>query len=197
VDVQRIRLVVKDSLTREGIDTLAKVNQWSFVQEILPGEDTPYQKIWTTADTQTAIHYIEDALIKVRYLQVKGAEPEKVARQIHASGETFDREDMLYMLDHASQPAEAFDAIYFACIVAPEQYDREYFERFEKMFSHADAEVRRAAIFAVAYFPWPQFRAVLERLVSDDAEVSYDAEVMLDSLIDNVWESDEEDDDWE
>ena len=185
--VQRIRLVLRDSVSREEIDRLASEKGWIFSGEVKATGNTPYQKIWTTIDQRTAIHYIEDSLIVIHYLQIKGDRPEEVADDIRASLDVYDKYEIRNIVESASRSSEVIDAIYIAGVAAPQRYDEEYFQLFENVLSHPDPEVRRAAIFAMAYASWPQFRSLLERVIATDLEVRKDAEIMLHSLEQNEW----------
>jgi len=180
-------LVLKDSVSREEIDRLASEKGWIFSGEVEATENTPYQKIWTTIDRGTAIHYIEDSLIVIHYLQIKGDRPEEVADDIRASLDVYDKDEIRNMVESVSRSSEVIDAIYTACVGAPQHYDEEFFQLFENVLSHPDPEVRRATIFAMAYAPWPQFKPLLERVIATDPEVCKDAEVMLQSLEQNEW----------
>ncbi len=187
MNVQRVRSVLKDWVSREEIDRLASEKWWVFLGEVEATENTPYQKIWTTTDRKKAIHYIDDSLILIRYLQIKGEQPGEVADDIRASLDVYDKDEIRQMVESATQSSDVIDAIYIACVAAPQLYDEEYFQLFEDVLSHPDPEVRRAAIFAMSYVPWPQFNPLLEHVIATDPEVRTDAEVMLQSLEQTEW----------
>jgi hypothetical protein len=103
LNVQRVRSVLKDWVSREEIDRLASEKWWVFLGEIEATENTPYQKIWTTTDRKKAIHYIDDSLILIRYLQIKGEQPGEVADDIRASLDVYDKDEIRQMVESATQ----------------------------------------------------------------------------------------------
>jgi hypothetical protein len=180
---ERIRVALKDSVRREDIELIAWIHKWKLFNELEAAKGTPYQKIWTTADERTGINYVEDRFLDLRYLQISGQDVEKVVEQIRGAAlESYSEEDIRHVINQGAPPEQVVRAINVAALTAPKQYDSRRFELFEKAFANASLEARRAAVFAVSYVAWPEFRMPLERLRSLDEELREDAALMLDNL---------------
>lgn len=185
--MRKVGVAVKDTVGRDDANLVALIHGWELANEVAATERTPYQKIWTTGGGSTSVLYVEDALLGLRYFQIRGEEPERVVKQLKDALEVYDEGELAGMLGEGREPREAVRALHVAAVTAPSAYDEGYFELFEKGFAHPEAEVRRAAVFAVAYVGWREFRAPLERLRALDAEAGPDAAVMLSSLEQHNW----------
>ena len=183
------RAVLKETVTPRDLERAAGANGWSLEDVIMSTPDSPFEKIWLASDGRTRIHYIEDALISVRYVAVPGEDPGPVMDEVNSSLDTYDREELGRMFDAAEDRGHMVRAVYHVGAAAPPEFDAELFAYFERAFGSADSEVRRAAVFATAYAPWPEFRERLQRLASDDPEpaVRDYAARMLESHVKHAW----------
>src|SRR5262245_12367787 len=177
----KIRIALRESVTRQKLDSAAWDNNWDFDQIIQRSETRPFEKIWLTPDEQTAIHYIEDFLLGINYLLIQGAEADQVAQQARATIETYSNADIRQMAQQAKGRDDNIRAVYYAAIAAPLQYDESFFKIFQQAFAHENPDVRSAGVVASGYVEWPEFREPLEKLQQSDPDetVREDARVML------------------
>jgi len=184
-----LREIVKKNVTRQQVDSLAWDENWYSHDFIPPTEESPYEEVWITQDDQTAIHYIEDPLISIRYFFVTGSNLVEVSSRIRSSLDTYKRDDIRNMMNNALEPKQYINAIYHIGIAATQEYDTEFFEFFKLAFSHHDPKVRNAAILATGYAGWKEFREPLERLKESDSEqaVREFADYTLQSLAKHNW----------
>lgn len=177
-----VRLVVKDYVRREDLDRAAQQQRWIFRKEVPAGDRTPYHRIWLTADRQVGIAYCEDALIEVRYLEVRSPEPEAAVKRLAGLIDTYNSAEIQGLLFAAQAPEQWVAAVHKAAMAAPRNFDPQYFKLFERAFAHPDAGVRRSAIEAAAYVKWREFEKVLVELDKRDAQVGRDAALMLQAM---------------
>ncbi|MBW4608227.1 MAG: hypothetical protein KME22_13660 [Hassallia sp. WJT32-NPBG1] len=184
-----VRIVLKENVSEEEIQHVALSQSWQLHDVILPTENNPYEKIWFAADGQTSIHYIEDFLLNVRYIAVKGEKPGQVIEQIRQLLNTYSQEEIHQMVENATEPDDLIQAIYYVGAAATSMYDADMFKMFEHMLSHSNSEVRRSAIFATAYPAWKEFCKPLEKLQASDPELTVReyANLMLTSHIKHGW----------
>jgi hypothetical protein len=165
---QKARFLLKESVSEDEIYTAALNNDWLWWDKTLSSEDNPYEVVWITDDEQKSIHYIEDHLINLRYLVAQGDDVEQIIKQIHSSLDIYNNAEIRQLVEKASTRDEHICAIYQVGIAASQDYDSEFFELLKIGLSNPDAEVRKAAILAVGYVGWSEFREILQHLKTDD-----------------------------
>ena len=169
---QKARFLLKESVSEDEIYTAALNNDWLWWDKTLSSEDNPYEVVWITDDEQKTIHYIEDHLINLRYLVAQGNDVEQLVEQIHSSLATYNKEEIRQLVEKATTRDEQVSAIYQVGIAAYQDYDSDFFELFKIGLSNPDAEVRKAAILAVGYVGWSEFREILQHLKTDDPDLT-------------------------
>jgi hypothetical protein len=152
------------------MDSVARQLGWQLELTIPATQDRPFEKVWLTAENRTAVHYIEDFLLKVAYLQIESADPATAEQAIRAVIPASNRDTIGDILRQATTQDEKIDAIYRLALLAPNHFDDALFRLFESSMADADPEVRRAAIFGTAYVAWREFRQPLERLAKGDPD---------------------------
>ncbi|MEH2039430.1 HEAT repeat domain-containing protein [Nostoc sp.] len=183
------RIIVKDAVSLEQVNALAWSENWSLLDFNPRTETSPYNKIWITQDEQTGIHYIEDFLINIRYFLVEGKNQEQIIAKISSSIDTYDEKEIFEMAENAVNQDNYIRAIYHIAILARQTYNPKIFEIFNSAFTHADPEVRKAAILATVAIGWKEFRETLQGLqVNDpDLNVRERAHRTLQNLAKNNW----------
>ena len=145
------RIVLKSSVSRADIQQLSWQQKWILEDEIEHTEDTPYQLIWLTLDKEKAVHYIEDDQIEVHFLEVRGDEIGGVSKQIQASLTTITLVDIRNQLDQGDSLGEQIRAVYALSLLAPQAYEQGALALFTAAFTHWQAVIRQAAVFAASY----------------------------------------------
>jgi hypothetical protein len=166
----KTRIPLAPGVGEPEIDSLARQLGWELGLTIPATRDHPFEKVWLTAGDRTAVHYIEDFLLKIAYLQIESADSAAAEQAIRAVIHAPTRDTIKDILREATTRDEKIDAIYRLALLAPGQFDDAMFRLFESSMGDADPEVRRAAVFGTAYVAWREFRQPLERLAKSDPD---------------------------
>jgi hypothetical protein len=169
-EVPRACPVVHPERTREDFEAVAA--QLGLVQHrVTPGDERrAYEQVWATPDQATAVHYLEDPLVGLPYLSLRGGDLQHYITAFVRHLEVLDGEDALEMAEGALQPGTQVEAIAHLAVTFPE-YDPRAFSLFWGYATRApDPVVREAAVNNMAYHAWPEFIPLLERIVAEDPE---------------------------
>ncbi|NET62239.1 MAG: hypothetical protein F6K47_40875, partial [Symploca sp. SIO2E6] len=190
VEMIFLRLILKNNVSVERVETLAWERDWYLHDFIPPTDEEVYEQIWLTQDENTSIHYVEDPLIGIRYLFIDGLNQVEICDKISSSLDIFRREEIFNMVHTAVSAEEYVRAIYHVGIIANHDYNMEIFEIFKLAFAHPETKVRNAAILATAYVGWREFEELLRDIIDCDPEekVRDFANFTLKSLQSKNWE---------
>jgi hypothetical protein len=167
-----LRLVLKSNVTRDDISGIAWQEDWELFDIIKQDEHNPFRKIWVTRNEQSGIHYIEDFLLELPYLEIKGENQEKLGDVIRSKIGIYDLDELHADIQNSKTSDQLIAAIYRLGAALYGDYNAELFHDFEHCFSHPDHEVRKAGIFASIYVGWKEFKEPLERLRDEDPDES-------------------------
>lgn len=145
--------------------------------------------LWWESNDSRLVRYIEDRLLSVRYLLLEGDHPERLEDELTKQLSFVKRADILRDLTLAVKREEWIIALYRLAAFASASFDKELFEYFERAFVHPEPDVRFAAVFAMTYPGWREFRPILERLslLDSSADVRNIAEMTLAAFALNRW----------
>lgn len=166
----RKRLPLKPSVARSKINGVAWDLNWLFVDVVQEKDGEPYEKIYTTPDSKTRIHYVEDSFIGVHYVLAAGPSANAVVDTVADRLEAYDWDDVdaLFSLDRATD--DRVEAVYVAAILAPREYDADVFAFFERASDDDDEQVRLAVSMAIGYVGWEACRQIAQTLMDDSSE---------------------------
>jgi len=183
--------IAAPSTSRREATALAWDNDW-VLEKMVGGENKPVEKIWLTTDERSAVHFIEDPALKLHYFAVAGDDKEEIADQIRRAVPTLTRQDLEQMADSAQESKDWVDLAYAVAASAPGTFDDELFAILRRVLDRPEPDVRRAAIYAMAYPAWLEFADVLGKVEKDDPddEVRSFAREMREELENRYWESD-------
>lgn len=170
--MRTIRVVLKPSTSEEDITALAGRHGWHFQEALGPTEQQPYEKIWIAPDNYTSIHYIEDFLLRIRYIIVTKDRPDEVVAQIQSGLDVYSRDEILGLVDTADELNQRILALHRVAGAAPQEFDQAIFDCLQRAMNDPEVAIRRAAIFATTYAHWPEFQESLERLQASDDDPS-------------------------
>ena len=182
-----VKLVLKPTSEETDLKLIASLKGWQLLRENPAEPAIPHQILWTTPDGATTIIYVEDQLLQTRYLTISGPEEQAIAKQLEAGLEAYSLDDLSRLSSPDLAPPEAVVLVNAAALKAPQEYDAELFELISKALQHPAVEVRRAAVFAITYVPWRQFRNVLSQLGNTDPALARDVQVVIDTIDDEGW----------
>jgi hypothetical protein len=145
---------------------------WVLVNRIEPNERQPFEEIWSTPDGRTILHYVEDFILNLRFVAIQGENREATESQLrYALVDAYERAEVLQIAEHATTREESMRAITLVAASASDEPDPEFVKHFRATFAHDEVDVRRLAIFAVAYTGgWPELLESLEHMSSSDPE---------------------------
>jgi hypothetical protein len=173
------RLCLRDRDSRGQLNIVAADEQWFMDQVVQATDENPFEIVWVAPDHDATISYIEDEVINLDLALIRGDDHAEVADIVREKVATVAREDAL---DFARGSDDPVKAAYIVAATGSSEFDSDAYEVLERIAGSEDATARRAAIVAVAYLEWPEFRALIERLAEDPDEiVRSTARPMLDS----------------
>jgi hypothetical protein len=178
------RVVLRPEVTREQVEDAALDLEWLLLKSWPRGQDRPYEDVWVDRDEQTWIHYIEDHLVDLRYLVVKGTDVSAVESEARQLLPAYQAEDARRAWDTATTADERVEAVYLLALTAgPEDRSRAV-AALQAASSDGDPAVRHALVLATTYVGWPELRRLLELLAKNDSvdAVRQEARLALDGL---------------
>ncbi len=102
--------------------------------------------------------------------------------EICCSLDTYSYEDVEQLVKDATSSEDYIRAIYRVAVAAPPLFEPRYFQLFAQVLANPDVRVRDAAIFAIGYVGWSEFRNILKQIQTTDTDhtVRESAAIMLD-----------------
>lgn len=182
-----MKLVLKPTSQETDVALIAQIHHWRLVHDIAPATGRPRQLVWSTPSGDASITYVDDNLLNLRYLQFRGKERE-VAKQIQDGLEVVEQTDLQRIADPGLDPPTAVQLVNAAALMASDRpFDPGTFALFSQALRHPANAVRRAAIFAITYLPWRQFREKLLLLAAGDETLAHDVHVVVSSIDQHGW----------
>lgn len=184
-DQYKVVVIKKESAGRGFFLERFEQGGWIYLGQMEQTEREPFQMEWRTEDKKTSVTYIEDFVIRVNYLFIRG---EKVNEAVSKAEEMFreviyTREEILNMWQQAKDRNQKIVGIYYVGASASSYYKEEIYRAFEEAFRDTDLEVRLAAVWAVSCLAWPKVRELLGRIseIESDTEVEDAIKSLLDT----------------
>ena len=188
------RIALKQNVSYNNVNGMIWGEKWYQSEFTNGNEKEPWSNTWLTDDEQTSIQYIQENLINLSYIVIKGKDREEISAHICNSLDVISREEVRKILQNESYFAENsekyLDAVYSLGVIAiPRNYDDELFALFKKVLSHYDAEVRNAGIIALHFIGWKEFKEPLEQIQKTDSNsaIRKFAGLALDALSKKNW----------
>lgn len=177
------RVLPKPGFARDDATQFGVEQGWRYHDIFLADEEQPFEKIWLTEDGSTSIHWIEDHVLDLDYFVVQGDRRDEVVRSIRDGIDTYEREQLRELMESAEDWDDLLGALHHVAAAAPQRFDPELFEWFERGLTHEHPSVRKMTAILTSYPGWSQFREPLQRMLDDeDAELRDAASMMLDKL---------------
>lgn len=131
-----------------------------------------YEQVWATEGRATAINYLEDPLLGLKWISFRGQDLDRLVPSLAEHIALIDGEGALNMAREATEPDEMIHAI--ACLAATfPTYDENAYRAFSHFATQIpDARVRESAINCTAYRGWPAFVPLLKWVVEHDPSES-------------------------
>jgi hypothetical protein len=170
-------LVYRDSIKstqerREDFSRVAWQNDWECWNIQKKGENVPYIMTYKTPNEKTGINYIENHVLNVPHIIIRGENQEKIA-EILANKLDFYTITELQNFIHSNPEDDQVLAriIYlFATAVEREDFNPSHFATFEYCLTHPISNVRRASMMGVGGVGWREFQPILENVKANDPD---------------------------
>lgn len=163
-----IRLVIESSYSIWEVSCFAADHSLIFHTYVPVSDNSPEEVIWSTRDGQTRLHRLEDQFAGIVYLLLDGAGAKALAASAVEKLDGLDTQTLAHAMSSHDSAALSAPAIAALGVLAPRTFDLVFFDLFRWVLHHPDEEIRRAAIKATAYAPWPELATELQRLASED-----------------------------
>jgi hypothetical protein len=183
---QRIRYIIKPPGAYTAFREFAQQHGLRIIDKVERESRNPIalQEVFGNAERTVGVHYIEDGLAEMPYIQVAGPQAEYFAHLIEANLPVYSSDEVLAAWDSASSVDDKIDAILRVGLAANATPSPPYLERIRAGLLDAAPEVRSAALTAYSYHPWNELRDVVEQIwrqdVDEDARAR--ARVIVDAL---------------
>ncbi|HEU5161290.1 MAG TPA: hypothetical protein VFU43_30135 [Streptosporangiaceae bacterium] len=164
-----VRIVLKPGVTRDAIGSVGSWHDWWLLS--VGREDEKYiRDEWRTSDGETFITYLEDPVVRLPYIVVRGPLAESVGQVIRESLQVWSIEEAEDLLAHAESSSDKVNAIYFLALSSSEE-NESVVSALERMSHDNDPRVRRAVVIGIGYLAWwPALRTLLETIRSHDLD---------------------------
>lgn len=186
------RLVLRDSVSPDEVELLAKSLGWQLACYVKRDADRgiDFSATWR-ADDVTSVHFIEDDYAQERYFVVSGSaygQVEEVLNDIEAGIAVWSLDEMLLEVDGNIYPASKAKAVLRLGLGAPLEAVDSVLGRILTASRNPEPRVRRRAVRAIAYTPWPGYRERLEEIAEGDPDetTAREAGVLLRALADHA-----------
>jgi hypothetical protein len=178
------RFVLKREFSRSDVKFVAWERNWRLV-DLEREENGCYVDIWTTQDTQTEIHLVDDRPIATHYLTVWGGDVGAVEREIREDCKLWSLREALESLRWASDRNKKLISVYAAALAAPFEKNEELVEAFRVVAHDDDAGVRQSVVIATGYLPIPGLVEIVRELSESDpvAQVRENAGTLLEGIL--------------
>ncbi|WP_330358809.1 HEAT repeat domain-containing protein [Streptomyces chartreusis] len=182
------RLVLKDEVSWQDLREFTEEHEWRYIGMM---DRDPDKRIYREAKWEVGsalfAHYVEDEFADERFIIATGGSADSRNRalaEISESVAVWSFEDLLYEVSGAAYPAGRARAVMRLGVGSPLQAVDSAVNRIERASKDSDLRVRKAAVWAMAYSDWPQYRPVLEIFVEreKDPQLAHSASLILQSL---------------
>ncbi|MFF7703627.1 HEAT repeat domain-containing protein [Streptomyces lydicus] len=189
-DLYRVsrRLILRDHVEAGAIRSFTQNSGWTFLGDIArdPERGVFYEAKWESGDGGS-VHYVVDEFADVHYMVVANEDPEaaeEVRSRIEGALEVWTVDDMLDDCYVHVYPAGWAKSLLRLGAGAPRQAVEAVVAHVVFSSEHQDTAVRRAAVRAMAYAAWPEFKEALARLAhaDEDPHIAWEAGRVLEEL---------------
>jgi hypothetical protein len=162
------KIVLDPSVTADKFEEVAERLGWTFAEERPATDLAAYELIYRNGGTE--IHYAEDLIVMVRYVLARGSDISGTVKEIRDNLPTESDEAILAAAEADTDDLQDMIDWLLSATVLGDQVGHDRLVRLvEKRLSHPNSGVRRAAIIAVSWLEWPDFRSLVEKLAKEDS----------------------------
>ncbi|GAB7186584.1 hypothetical protein ATKI12_6415 [Kitasatospora sp. Ki12] len=182
------RLVLRDGVDESAVEELATLIGWPRRTDIPADHEewTPRQVAWY-AGPAIALTYSEDLLSGFSYVMITGSD-ERVIRSTVELAETelntWRLSELVQGVDPDADPGDYATAVLRLGLGSPSEFDEEFFRIISQALRSHWPEVRKNAVWAITYEPWPAYATPLGELLQEekDEELADTARIVLEEM---------------
>ncbi|MCX4395279.1 MULTISPECIES: HEAT repeat domain-containing protein [unclassified Streptomyces] len=126
------------------------------------------EEIWLTNDAETAAHWINDELLDVSYITVRGVNAAALADSIRSELPMDDIPKLQARAIADRDPDVLIDTLYRTAIVACSSYDPKAFALLRWGLNDPNPLIRRVSLLAVSITGWESFAPTLDEIIKQD-----------------------------
>jgi hypothetical protein len=182
---RRIRHIIKPPGAYEAFRALASRNGLQIINKVERDPQNPIalEEIFGDIDRTVGIHYIEDGLAEVPYIQIAGPRAEYFTQLITQALPFYSEEELFATWDTARSLEDKIDAILRLGVASDTQPSDPYLTRIRQALEDAAPEVRSAGLVAFSYNPWDEMKPLVEKIRDEDpdADARDRARIILDT----------------
>lgn len=171
---EAVRVLLPEESARERVEAAFRRRGWYLARVFEQEQVQPAQWQWF-ADPEDEVSYIEDELLRWRYLALYGPRRDYIAADLRAELPSFSREEILGMWDAAWQHrGSETDALVGAAhalgIGASTAPDPDIMARLAYGLRIPQPEVRLAVLRAIGFTQWTEFYDGLKWFAANDPD---------------------------
>lgn len=182
---RRIRHIIKPPGAYEAFRALAREHGLAIIDKVErePRNPIALEEVFGTPDHTVGVHYIEDGLTELPYIQIAGPQAEHYSQLITRNLPVYSEAELFSTWDEARSLDDKIDAILRLGVASTAGPPEPYLIRIRQALEDAAPEVRSAGLTAFSYNPWQELRPVIERIRDEDTDddAQSRARVILDS----------------
>ncbi|RJO77574.1 hypothetical protein D5S18_07455 [Nocardia panacis] len=167
------------------VRALAAADGWTYEGDTARDPDSRafYEAKWSLPGG-LSVNYVADELVDARYLVVSGeddARVREVTTRLAAEVIFWSLDELLVNFDTSVYPAEQTRSVLILGAGSPKRAADPVIMRILEATHHKDARVRRAAVCAMVYSEWPEYREPLAEMIvrETDAQVIHHARIAV------------------
>ena len=141
------------------------------------------QEIYMDLERSAAVHYIEDEMVELPFIQVGGPNLDFFARLVETNLPVFTEAELFSTWDEADELEDKIDAILRIGVASDDAPTEPYVSRIRAALEDPAPEVRAAGLVALSYHPWDALKPLVEQIRDGDPDedAQLRAKVMLDT----------------
>ncbi|WP_421108645.1 HEAT repeat domain-containing protein [Streptomyces sp. NEAU-S77] len=139
-------------------------------------EGTPFEIIWLSVDQSSAIHWIEDQLLQVRYIAITGPTRRNTEGLLRDSMEFHTTDSTVDLFDGTRDFDALTNAVRALSIQCQGPYDAKLFALLRWSAHDPHPIVRRVAMLVASTIKWPEIEPLVEYVQEHDLDETVRAE---------------------
>lgn len=170
-----IRLALRNGTKgREQIEALAYDQDWFLDEVVQASDDAPFELVYLVGDGKTSVHYIQDEIIGLDYIFIRGDECEAIAELVRSRVDTIAVKDAIDFARNNTDREFVVNASYILGATGSSTFNQDVFDLLTGFLKHDVADARHGALLAIGYLEWPEFIPHFKPLFDDPDETVRD-----------------------